>query len=429
MGSCWGWANACRWRSRPGPSRPWRFGCGASNAQKLDGGTGGKSGGAGGGGGQGGFGGPEAGADVPIDIGVDGPAPADAPEEDRPLETPKEDGPADVSAEMSAEGGASEVPVETITDVTPSTDAGDASDRASRNVCGCVPVGDPCSTNLPCCGGLGCSSGTCGAGNTCLANGSAVDPNRPCCSGSQSGGFCVGPAVCHPQGTSCVDQLNCCSGSGCWNGVCQCVPTNTVPGLFPPNYEPRFCGPAMPCCDPNAFCNGNACVPQSDAGVYRPPHEPPACMPTGGLCDSAHPCCSGVPCCGGFCGAQCVTATGHCDDLHACCRGTCVNGTCQMYQTLDEPLGCDRLSGDACDASDVCCDGVCSNGFCHRPLYSDNGEPCTLGPRWCDDAQNMTCIAGVCRYVVGCFLSGYQIFDPLLVPGCCSGGGNGTFCE
>ena len=186
------------------------------------------------------------------------------------------------------------------------------------------------------------------------------------------------------------------------------------------SHFPPYCGPAIPCCDASLVCYQGFCVPPFDGGAPSPPDAGPACMPNGGLCDKAHKCCSGAPCCGGVCGGFCVGPGARCDDVHPCCLGNCVAGTCGAGYL------CDRLSGEACDDTHHCCNDSCINGVCHQPGHADNGWACNLTTSGCGEFDNMTCVSGVCRIVVGCFLPGYACGKP---SDCCSGSCINRFCQ
>jgi len=365
--------------------------CGSSKSPSREGGAGGQSGGV------------DATLDVPADFGAGGTSPTDAPDEGNE---------------------AGDVPVETVADLDANApgDAGvegggQVGNLPTPNACGCLEVGARCTgAGIPCCGserflatgkvvGVQCVSGICG-GDLCVANGLAVDASRPCCSGKSRDGTCVGPDVCRPQGAACDGQLDCCPGFGCYNGKCMCAAGG--------NFELPLCGPAMPCCNGLACLDNGGCVPPPAPASTLPPG--PACMPLGGLCDQAHKCCAGAPCCNGFCGSHCMAAGQPCDDLHICCLGGCVNGKCDPT-TVSPGRICTRASGDPCGPQDFCCGGSCVNGHCHQSGHADNGYACdNLG---IECGATLTCVLDVCRIPGGCILRGLPFYDD--VSSCCSG--------
>jgi len=97
--------------------------------------------------------------------------------------------------------------------------------RSSLNVKACChPTGTSCTNEADCCSGLTCTNNVC-TGDMCVPAGGACDPEYPCCSGSPcSGGLCP---TCAAVGGSCA-SASCCDGLECDNDTCVAIPPCTV---------------------------------------------------------------------------------------------------------------------------------------------------------------------------------------------------------
>lgn len=247
----------------------------------------------------------------------------------------------------------------------------------------CAPVGAPCTSQLPCCEGMGpCdkTTGRCG-GVFCREADAACSNNFECCSGLCRNSMCAAE-VCAANGFPCESHDECCSefcdlakGGECSDSPC---------GLI---GQP--CSDASPCCE----ANGGVCyVPEGAVtGV---------CSPCEGKLPNENDCGSDDQCCSGYCSPQifqCANSCGGvgdpCEVGEDCCEGICMNGQC-------DASGC---SSGACEAAADCCSGKCVGGQC-APKCVDNpeclhtvctpGAPLPAGVGGCSTGQN--CINEIC---------------------------------
>jgi hypothetical protein len=212
---------------------------------------------------------------------------------------------------------------------------------------GCIPIGSPCSSDVPCCPGSVRTTNA--ASNTCVC--ACPDSQQAC-----------GPCCC-PTGTVCNTDV----------GTCVCPNTN------PPLPVTCYVNGKPTCCPPPQICNvdGRCICPDK-----RVPCPGVPCCPTG------EQCCPGVP--GNCCpvGLRCFPA--NTPGSHAQCL--CPNGLPPCGKTSDGIPIC-------CPTGDQCCPGVpgspgvpknccprgthCGKDSLDRPIClcnTDNRPPCGTGP-------------------------------------------------
>lgn len=144
----------------------------------------------------------------------------------------------------------------------------------------CAALGDPCETELECCGGT-CSNGTCVAssGQQCLSDGADCTNNPTgCCnycddSSNQAHPVCTN---CKVAGATCSDDAECCGTLSCTNGVCS----SSLNPICDANGATCTNGVVASCCSKN--CVNSVC----------------RCRPDGESCNVIY---GGTYCCGGLC--------------------------------------------------------------------------------------------------------------------------------
>jgi hypothetical protein len=203
---------------------------------------------------------------------------------------------------------------------------------------GCHPVGDICTSNNDCCGGLNGGKKDAGV-TTCVKNGNV--------------GVCSNPTGCKPNGDICRLQANqcnatddCCSGNVQQNDTCKQdnlgVPRCSYAGdagCIPVDAGTQ-CASSADC------CNLDPCVPDGDGGFTC---YPGVCVPISGNCTTDGDCCPGGHCYGNKCYPN--TPDGGTVD-----SGTPDAGPCSLY-------------GQTCTTSSDCCNNIpCTNGRCEIPV-------------------------------------------------------------
>jgi len=220
---------------------------------------------------------------------------------------------------------------------------------------GCKPVGDICTKDSDCCGGL-------------PLNNQPPSPPGVCNFTGDSGvGVCANPSGCKPNGDICRLQTNQCNATdNCCSGNVQQDDTCHQDNLGVPRCS--YAGDAG-CIAPDAgtqcassadCCNLNPCVPDGDGGFTC---YPSACVPTTGPCTNDGDCCVG-----GHCYIQGGKTSGTCQPLSD--AGTPPNdgGTSTDGGVVDSGVPC-ALYGQLCTTSGDCCNNVpCTNGRCEIPV-------------------------------------------------------------
>jgi MYXO-CTERM domain-containing protein len=236
-----------------------------------------------------------------------------------------------------------------------------------------------CFTNQQCDDGNPCTTDTCNTTmGTCsyTNNTAACSVGNPCTMNDTcSGGVCVaGPN--QPDGTSCPSGNLCMMTHTCMAGVCQSSNPVTCTALDGCHLV-GVCNPANGMCTNPVKVDGSACddknlCTQTDsckAGVCTGSSPvmcpaPDSCH-TAGMCDMTT----------GMCVNPALPDGTACDDNNACTQAdTCMNGTCVGIK-----ITCSAM--DACHMAGTCDPMV----GCSNPQASD-GTPCPEG----------TCNAGVC---------------------------------
>ena len=211
---------------------------------------------------------------------------------------------------------------------------------------GCKPVGDICTKDTDCCGGLPNDP------KTPLGVCNKASPNDPT-------GVCANPSGCKPNGDICRLQTNQCNATdNCCSGNVQQFDTCKQDNLGVPRCS--YGGDAG-CIAPDAgaqcstsadCCNLNPCVPDGKGGFTCYPQN---CVPTAGVCTTDADCCPG----------------GHCY-----IPGGQTSGTCTPNVTTDAGVdaappdggGC-ALYGQTCQQASDCCNNIpCTNGRCVVPI-------------------------------------------------------------
>ncbi len=205
---------------------------------------------------------------------------------------------------------------------------------------GCKPVGDICSKNTDCCGGLPTNNQPPSPPGVC----NKTNPSDPV-------GVCANPSGCKPNGDICRLQTNQCNATdNCCSGNVQQFDTCKQDNLGVPRCSyggDAGCTPVSGQCASSAdCCNLNPCVPSGDGGFTC---YPQACVPTAGVCTSDADCCPG----------------GHCYIPGGQSSGTC-QPTVTDAGTTD--AGCASY-GQLCTTSGDCCNGIpCTGGRCLVPI-------------------------------------------------------------
>jgi len=218
---------------------------------------------------------------------------------------------------------------------------------------GCKPVGDICTKNSDCCGGL-------------PLNGQQVAPPGVCNFTGDSGvGVCANPTGCKPNGDICRLQTNQCNATdNCCSGNVQQYDTCHQDNLGVPRCsyagDGGNCVPSTGTCASSAdCCNLNPCVPNGDGGMTC---YPQACVPSQGACTTDADCCVG-----GHCYIQGGQTSGTCQPLSDGGTTTTDSGTSDGG-VVDSGTPC-ALYGQLCTTSGDCCNGIpCTNGRCEYPV-------------------------------------------------------------
>jgi hypothetical protein len=212
---------------------------------------------------------------------------------------------------------------------------------------GCKPVGDICTKDSDCCGGL-------------PTNSQPPAPPGVCNFTGDSGvGVCANPSGCKPNGDICRLQTNQCNATDkCCSGNVQQLDTCKQDNLGVPRCSGGGDGGCVPstgqCASSADCCNLNPCVPDGDGGFTC---YPGACVPTSGACTTDADCCVG-----GHCYIQGGQTTGTCQPL------TDGGTTSSDGGTVDSGTPC-ALYGQLCTTSGDCCNNVpCTNGRCEVPI-------------------------------------------------------------
>ena len=205
---------------------------------------------------------------------------------------------------------------------------------------GCKPVGDICTKDTDCCGGLPLNNQPPSPPGVCN-KASSTDPV----------GVCANPSGCKPNGDICRLQTNQCNATdNCCSGNVQQKDTCHQDSLGVPRCSYAGDAGCIPidagtqCASSADCCNLNPCVPDGDGGHTCYPQN---CVPTSGVCTNDGDCCPG----------------GHCY-----IQGGQTSGTCQPNPT--DGGTCDGgLYGQTCATSADCCNNIpCTNGHCVIPI-------------------------------------------------------------
>lgn len=321
----------------------------------------------------------------------------------------------------------------------PTSDAEPDSDVDQANE---LPLGEPCTEALQCASGH-CTDGVCcedecgGDCMTCAAPAKqgvctpvpeGANPDGVCgpagepCSGSCDGaGSCAypppqdpcGPAICDPNGVDLVVPR--CDGlGGCHPHVESCVPFACDTGA-----EACFasCEGVPEACVQEAYCDGTLCHAKLDVGEAC--GEPQMCL-------SGH-CVDGV-CCDGPCDGVCET-----------CVAPGSEGTCQPYESGQDPEGeCtgDGVCAGSCDGGSKCVfpdeTTACGDAYCSA---SDNVQVQLLcdGAGACRNVPN-DCGFFICEEAIGACLQSCATHGACVSEAYCDGGsclekkGDGVVC-
>ena len=327
----------------------------------------------------------------------------------------------------------------------------------------CNPPGLPCGTDVRCCGGHACDSGTCcvrmadsgcaSQSDCCEEDGTAICDAGRCCAPNRApdscedagdccntGATCLGGTCCIALGDSGCTNLvgnDCCDSFGavvCEAGKC-CAPTGLDDSCFVD----------ADCCDPNATCNGGTCcvrLAESTCGdasdccdddfgtiicaagrCCAPNRAPDSCQNVADCCDANATCSSGTCCIAlGDSGCTNLVGTDCCETFGAvicetgkCCAPTGADDSCFVDSDCCEPNAtcnggacCIPTGGTGCSFNE-CCETVCVEGTCCNP----SGLSCSSVDECCD---GLSCIGSECCLPSG---SSCGTFDT-----CCGG----TFC-
>lgn len=218
----------------------------------------------------------------------------------------------------------------------------------------CVEGSGNCTpTGLPCCTGTCLESGACGTdpGPTCLAANEActqTGTGLPCCSGNcNSLGQCASEPIggCKLANEACTQNLDCCNGNPCVNGICSTQQCRDVDEACSTNNDccTLTCG-ADGLCKPLASGStlkviGQSCTTGAECASYN-------CQ--GGICVKAYNCQAEYDICtrdGDCCTNQCSSNDGTAGYCMPFSGGCAVEGT---------PCG-----GDAPIGASNCCTRIC----------------------------------------------------------------------
>ena len=209
---------------------------------------------------------------------------------------------------------------------------------------GCKPVGDLCTSDNDCCGGLGGGKKDAGV-TTCIKNGNV--------------GVCSNPTGCKPNGDICRLQSNQCNATdNCCSGNVQQDDTCHQDNLGVPRCSyagDAGCTPSNGSCSTSAdCCNLNPCVPNGDGGFTC---YPGACVPVTGSCTTDGDCCPGGHC-----------YSGKCSPNNPSDGGTPQQDGGSTDSGTPQDAGC-SLYGQTCTQASDCCNNIpCTNGRCVVPV-------------------------------------------------------------
>ncbi len=207
---------------------------------------------------------------------------------------------------------------------------------------GCHPVGDICTKDTDCCGGLPLNNQPPSPPGVC----NKANPNDPV-------GVCSNPSGCKPNGDICRLQTNQCNATdNCCSGNVQQNDTCHQDSLGVPRCSYAGDAGCIPvdagtqCASSADCCNLNPCVPIGDGGFTCYPQN---CVPTNGVCTTDSDCCPG----------------GHCYIPGGQTSGTCTPPTTDA----GTDGGCTSFYGQTCTTAADCCNGIpCTNGRCVVPV-------------------------------------------------------------
>ncbi len=269
----------------------------------------------------------------------------------------------------------------------------------------CGTTNAPCTGDGQCCSGWFCGGTVCVQG-TCSAQGLPCGSNDQCCQSPKHLKCDAGTGTCEcgAIGTTCADDLDCCSGFTCRTG--------SAPGSLPQCHPaaPRVDGSA--CIDPSDCTSTTCVVPAGQTLGSCCTAKSGAC--SAGICCAPSVCLSGVQTCQDCLNAGTATgaATDCCQDPvpldylgGKCCYrpatacladGECcpVNGRatfCATTAASGASTVCCSGYDTLCDASHPCCSGyACDGGLC-KVAPAEACTPAVLDCRAADSCFNGTC--------------------------------------
>lgn len=264
---------------------------------------------------------------------------------------------------------------------------------------------------------------TCASARACLdmqpicgSSSEGCGQTEQCCGFLKGQAECKGGGCCHPFGTVCTSDGDCCDGVACST---DSDTGQTVCGGQACTLPGEDCTDSAQCCtkicDPmKGVCSDQICLPQGspcsepidccsqycETGVVDALEgapgvcAPPPCVPDGATCpeDPTRP---DLQCCSPYCVTNPITSE------HLCSMGECLpDGQFCAFDDQCCSTKCDPLTGfciqrcgvagDLCDpgSNDQCCP---NNAFC-----SDMGTCCSLDTAPCID--DWECCSGQCRF-------------------------------
>jgi hypothetical protein len=224
---------------------------------------------------------------------------------------------------------------------------------------GCHVIGDLCTKDTDCCGGMGVPSVPSSNGKFVQCE---ITPPNTVGVCSLAGRSCEpNGGICRLDTSSCNETCNCCSGN-CHDGSCK----QDNDGV--PRCTNAQCVDAGTGCATSAdCCNGAPCVPNPNG---NPPYVcyRGACVACGGACTTNSDCCPG---------ASCLVANGTAQGTCGPCGGSSSSSGGSSSSSgsgsssgagYPPDAGC-SLYGQVCTTSAQCCNGIpCTMGHCVEPI-------------------------------------------------------------